>query len=212
MTTLSKQRLTSTWQGIMPNYSWTQMWKAIVSGFQENRTTLRALSHEIGTAATTKSPLSYTPISLHRCQSISRYPCSPVRSARGWPPRCSCCPWMHYYRKLGGDGSNTVNPSDATAFTWTGSPRKREFSCWELLPWLSEREDFCGNTMNVWLREQSRVPYHMWCRPSGRRADWTPPRTQIANLASFYGSSEPTKMTIPSKCSKRPYHSPSLTN
>jgi hypothetical protein len=42
--------------------------------------------------------------------------------------------------EIGGGGSNTVNPLDATTFTWTGSP-KREFSCWELLQWLSERED-----------------------------------------------------------------------
>jgi hypothetical protein len=109
--------------------------------------------------------------------------------------------------KLGGSGSNTVNLSDVTTFTWKDSPRKKEFSCWELLPWLSEKEDFCRNTMNVWIREQSEALYPMWCRPSGQRADQTPQRTQIANLASFYqGSSEPTETTIPSKSSKRPYH------
>ncbi len=87
--------------------------------------------------------------------------------------------------KLGGGGSNTVNLLDVTRFTWTDSPNKKEFSCWELLQWLSEKEDFCGKAMNVWLREQSEAPYHMWCRPSGQRADQTPPRMQIANLASF---------------------------
>jgi hypothetical protein len=116
--------------------------------------------------------------------------------------------------ELGGSRNNTVNLLDAMTFTWTGSPSKRECSCWELLPWLSEREDFCGNAIvNVWLREQHEAPYHMWCRPSGQRADQTPQKMQIANLASFYqGSPEPTKTTIPSKCSKRPYHLPSSMN
>jgi hypothetical protein len=41
--------------------------------------------------------------------------------------------------EVGEGGSNTVNLLDAMTFTWTGSPSKREFSCWELLPWLSER-------------------------------------------------------------------------
>ncbi len=44
--------------------------------------------------------------------------------------------------KLGGLGRNTVNLLDVTTFTWTNSPDKKEFSCWELLPWLSEKEDF----------------------------------------------------------------------
>ncbi len=56
-------------------------------------------------------------------------------------------------------------------------------------------------------RKQSEAPYHMWCRPSGQKADQTRPRTQIANLASFYqGSSEPIETTIPSRYSKKPYH------
>ncbi len=69
--------------------------------------------------------------------------------------------------ELGGGGCNTVILSDAMTFTWTGSPSKRKFLFWELLPWLLEREDFCGNAMNDWLREQHKAPYHMWCRPSG---------------------------------------------
>ncbi len=76
--------------------------------------------------------------------------------------------------KLGGGGKNTANPTNVMMFTWTGSPGKRESSCWEPLPWLSMRGDICKNAISVWLREQSEAPFHMWCRPSGRMADQTP--------------------------------------
>ncbi len=55
-----------------------------------------------------------------------------------------------------------------------------------------------------WLREQSGVPFHMWYRPSGWRADRTRQRTKIMNFTSFYqDSSEPFKMKVPSKLSKK---------
>jgi hypothetical protein len=44
--------------------------------------------------------------------------------------------------KLGKDGNNIANPSDATTSTWTPSKDKSKFSCWAHLPWLSEQEGF----------------------------------------------------------------------
>ncbi len=57
--------------------------------------------------------------------------------------------------------------------------------------------------------------YHLTCGTGlpGWRADRTQQRIEFMNIASFYqDSSEPFKMKIPSKPSKKPYHFQSLTN
>ena len=71
----------------------------------------------------------------------------------------------------GDDGQNIAGQSDATICTWTNSPATNESPCSALLPWLSAREDSCGIAMKHWPKAQSEVPFHMWFRPSGRRAD-----------------------------------------
>ena len=115
---------------------------------------------------------------------------------------------VHTTAKLepGDDGQNIASPSDARTSSWTSSHDMNELSCLEHLQWLSEKDDSRGNAMRCWLKAQSEVPFHMWFRPSGRRADRTPQKTMTMNLASFYhGNTELTRTTIPNKNNKRPY-------
>jgi hypothetical protein len=41
--------------------------------------------------------------------------------------------------ELGSSGSNIASPSDAMTLISTGSIKLSKISCWELLPWLSEK-------------------------------------------------------------------------
>jgi hypothetical protein len=116
--------------------------------------------------------------------------------------------------KLGSSGSNIASLSDATTLISTGSVKSSKISCWELLPWLSEK---AGSReialLNHWLKAQSKVPSHMWYRPFRNPADRIPLKTQKTCLASFYhDNSGPIAMTIPSRCNKRPCHVLSLIN
>jgi hypothetical protein len=122
---------------------------------------------------------------------------------------------LHTTTKLdpGGDGKNTASQLAVATFTWMDSANRRKFSCSGLLPWLSDPDNSQGNAMRHCLREQSEVPSHMWYRPSWQRADITPQKMQITNLASFYqDGSKPFEMKIPSKPSKKPYHFQSSMN
>ncbi len=111
------------------------------------------------------------------------------------------------------DGSKIANQSDATTSTWMASQDKNKFSCWANLHWLSEQAIFWGRSTKLWLQAQSEVPFHMWYKPSGRRADQIPLKMQTVNLVSFYqDSSAPTEMMTPSKPNKRPFPFLSLTN
>jgi hypothetical protein len=40
--------------------------------------------------------------------------------------------------------------------SWTSSPNKSKSSCWELLPWLSGKEDFGGKALKVLAEEKVR--------------------------------------------------------
>jgi hypothetical protein len=79
----------------------------------------------------------------------------------------------------GGDGKHTASPLDAATFTWMDSDKSRKFSCSGLLPWLSDLDNFKGNAMGHWLREQSGVPSHMWYRPSGVKGRQNPTKDRV---------------------------------
>jgi hypothetical protein len=113
----------------------------------------------------------------------------------------------------GDDVRNIASLSDAATFSWTPLQDTNELSCLEHLQWLSGKDDSRGITMRRWLKAQSEVPCHMWCRPSGRQEDRTPEKTRTMSLASFYHDSiKHTKTTIPNKNNKRPFHSSCSTN
>jgi len=74
-----------------------------------------------------------------------------------------------------------------------------------------------GNSRSIalmhWLKAQSEVPSHMWCRLFGNRADRIPLKMQTTCLLSFYqGSSGPIETTILKKCNKRSFLSLSSKN
>ncbi len=109
--------------------------------------------------------------------------------------------------KLGSGGSNIASPLDATTLISTGSVKLSKISCWELLPWLSEKAGSHEIALNHCLKAQSEVPSHMWYRPFENRANRIPLKTQKTCLASFYhNNSGPIATTIPSRCNKRPCH------
>ncbi len=82
----------------------------------------------------------------------------------------------HTMAKLehGNVGQHTASPLDARTFSWIDSHEMSKFPCSEHLQWLSEKDDSCRIAMGCWLKEQSGVPSHMWCRPSGQQEDRTP--------------------------------------
>ncbi len=113
----------------------------------------------------------------------------------------------------GNVGHHTASPLNAQTFSWIDSHEMSKFPCSEHLQWLSEKDNSCGIAMRCWLKEQSGVPSHMWCRPSGQREDRTPQKTTTENLASFYQDSIGLKRTkILNKSNKRPYHLSCSTN
>ncbi len=109
--------------------------------------------------------------------------------------------------KHGNVGQHTVSLSDAQTFSWINSHKMSEFPCSVHLQWLSEKDNSRRIAMMCWLKEQSRVLSHMWCRPSGQQDDRTPQKMTTENLASFYQDSiELPRMKTPNKSNKRPYH------
>ncbi len=65
------------------------------------------------------------------------------------------------------------------------SHKMSKFLCLVHLQWLSEKDDSSGIAMKFWLKEQSGMPSHMWCRPSGQQEDRTPPKMMTENLAYY---------------------------
>ncbi len=61
-------------------------------------------------------------------------------------------------------------------------------SSWVPLLWLWVRDNFLA-TMTNWLREQSKVPSHLWFQPSWRTEDQTQQKMKIWGLDSFYTDS-----------------------
>ncbi len=115
--------------------------------------------------------------------------------------------------KHGNARQHTASPSDVQTFSWINSHKMSEFPCSVHLQWLSEKDNSCGIAMRCWLKEQSGVPSHMWCRPSGQRENRTPQKTMTENIASFYQDNiELTRTKILNKNNKRPYHLLCLTN
>jgi hypothetical protein len=115
--------------------------------------------------------------------------------------------------ELGSGGSNIASPLDATILFSTGSVKSSKISCWELLPWLSEKAGSREIALKHWLKAQSEVPSHMWYRSFENQANRIPLKTQKTCLASFYqDNSGPIATRIPSRCNKRPCHLLSLTN
>jgi hypothetical protein len=99
---------------------------------------------------------------------------------------------------LGDAGKNTASPSAAPISTWTVYPNRNESSCSERLPWLLGADGSRTKNLEHWLKAQSEAPSQMWYRPSGRRDDRTPRRTETTSLASFYlDNSAPSETTTP---------------
>jgi hypothetical protein len=118
--------------------------------------------------------------------------------------------------ELGSGGRNIASLSDVMTLISTVLIKSSKISCWELLPWLSERAGSRNIALNHWLKAQSKVPSHMWNRPFGNWANRIPPKTQKTCLASFYhvnsgllqqqsqaGATKSLPFTIPDKLSKR---------
>jgi len=122
----------------------------------------------------------------------------------------------HTRTKLGrgAGGQNGLNPSGSLmTSTLTASPSTRESSSLELSPWLCVKDDFQDQLMTNWLQAQSKVPSHIWHRPSGREEGQTPPKMKTGSLVDFYqGSTEPSKMTTLQQSNKRPYQPVSSEN
>jgi len=123
----------------------------------------------------------------------------------------------HKRSKLGRghDGNNTMPPSESEMTTT--SNRSQEISAsnsWERSPWLCEEDDFHRSFMTPWLKAQSEIPFHLWCRPSGRMDVPTLQKTKMANLADFYHTySERSETLTPPQYNKKPcpsVSSPSL--
>ncbi len=113
----------------------------------------------------------------------------------------------------GNVGQHTASPLDAQTFSWINSHKMSDFPCLLHLQWLSEKDNSRGISMRCWLKEQSGMPSHMWCRPSGQQEDRIPQKTMTENLASFYQDSiKCTRMKILNKNNKRPYHLLCLMN
>ncbi len=107
----------------------------------------------------------------------------------------------------GNDWQHMASPLDAQTFSWIDSHKMSKFLCLVHLQWLSEKDNSCGIAMRCWLKEQSGVLSHMWCRPFGQREDRTPQKMKTENLASFHQDSiKLTRTKIPNKSNKRPYH------
>jgi hypothetical protein len=105
----------------------------------------------------------------------------------------------------GEDGSCTLSRSDATTPFSMDSTKPAKLNSWEPLPWLCERGDIRDALMIPWLKQQSEIPFHMWLRPSGRRADPTLPETMMANLAAFYqGSTDPLETETRPRNNRKP--------
>ncbi len=104
----------------------------------------------------------------------------------------------------GGDKKNSLYQLDLATFSWTSLLNKNKFSCLEHLQWLSGQDNFVRNAIGYWLREQSKVPSHMWYRPSGQMADRTQQNMGILSLASFYQDfSEPEWNDDPKKVQQK---------
>jgi hypothetical protein len=113
----------------------------------------------------------------------------------------------------GDDGQNIANLLDAQTSSWINSQEMSESSCLEHLQWLSEKDNSCRIAMRCWLKEQSKVPLHMWFRPSEQREDRTQQKMTTLNLAFFYhDSNKLTRKKIPNRSNKRPYHLSCSTN
>jgi hypothetical protein len=107
----------------------------------------------------------------------------------------------------GGIGQHTASQLDTQTFSWINSHKMSKFPCLVHMQWLSEKVDSCWIATRCWLKEQSGVLSHMWCRPSGQQEDRIPQKTMAENLASFYQDSiERTRTKILNKNNKRPYH------
>ena len=69
---------------------------------------------------------------------------------------------------LGEDGATTSKTWDSkTTTTSTASPQNNELKSSAPLPKHSEKGDFLAQLSTPWLLEQSRIPSHLWYRPSG---------------------------------------------
>jgi hypothetical protein len=113
----------------------------------------------------------------------------------------------------GNVGQHTVSPLDAQTFSWINSHKMSEFPCLVHLQRLSEKDNSHGIATRCWLKEQSGVPSHMWCRPFGQREHRIPQKTMTENLASFYQVRiERTRTKILNKNNKRPYRLSCSTN
>jgi hypothetical protein len=95
------------------------------------------------------------------------------------------------------ESSKTISSTSSTTLNGSGSS--------EPSPQPSGMDDFLGHLMKPWLTAQSKIPSHLWCRPSETTNEKTPPETNQAKLADFYNSnSKPTRTRTLPKGSRKP--------
>jgi hypothetical protein len=94
----------------------------------------------------------------------------------------------HTRTKLGRgkDGPHTAAGLDSPTHSSTTSLGMQESNYLEHLPWLCGKRGFQDHLMSDWITAQSKVPSHMYVRPSGSTADPTLPWMTTASLDSFY--------------------------
>ena len=115
----------------------------------------------------------------------------------------------HMRTKLGRgeDGTNGVNQLESSmTCTSTSSHDPSVSSSSELSPWLCAAGDFRDKLMIPWLQEQSKIPSHMWYRPSGMVTGQTQQKMKMGNLVDFYrGNTARTETKTQTQSSRKPY-------
>ncbi len=86
----------------------------------------------------------------------------------------------------GNDGPHTAAALDSPTHSLTTSHASQESNYLERLPWLCGKLGFQDHLMSDWLTAQSKVPFHMYVRPSASTANPTHPWMTTASLDSFY--------------------------
>ena len=108
----------------------------------------------------------------------------------------------------GDDSSCTSCQSDLkTTNSLSLSPSLNKIESCVRSPWLCGKDDFQRHLMTDWLREQSKIPFRMYVRPSGKMECQTLQRTRTDNLASFYQDyTEPLGMKTQTKSNRKRCH------
>jgi hypothetical protein len=85
----------------------------------------------------------------------------------------------------GNDDPHTAAGLDSPTHSSTTSHATQESNYSERLPWLCGKHGFQDHLISDWLTAQSKIPLHMYVRPSASTANPNHPWTTTASLASF---------------------------